>query len=82
MDIISESYPPKDSFHGGGGAHRGDVLDERHGRDEEERRAERLQRLEKQHRLGHRQEGVARQPDRVEAERQQDHEMVPEVLYH
>ena len=82
MDVIYESYPPKNTLHCGSSAHRRDVLDERHGRDEEERRAERLQRLEQQHRLGHRQERVARQTHRVEAERQHDHEVVPEVLYH
>ena len=59
---------PEDPLHRGRCAHRGDVFDERHCRDEEERRAERLQRLEQQHRLGDLEEGVSRQPDRVQAE--------------
>ena len=73
---------PENPLHRCRGAHRGDVLDERHRRDEEERRAERLQRLEEQHRLGDLEEGVARQPDRVQAEGENYHKMVPEVLYH
>ena len=62
MDVIYESYPPKNTLHCGSSAHRRDVLDERHGRDEEQRCAERLQCLEQQHWLGDLEEGVASQP--------------------